>query len=76
MRRPSAFLCVTSLALLAACGADPVTPEKQAPSEPLAARWGNSSNVQACQQGGWRNLLSSTGQPFTSQGDCISHGAQ
>ena len=36
---------------------------------------GNSANVHQCQRDGWRSLVTSSGQPFTSQADCISHAA-
>ena len=41
-----------------------------------AAQGGNDDTAHACQQGGWANLTDpATGQPFTSQGACVSSGA-
>jgi hypothetical protein len=41
-----------------------------------AAQGGNSDTAHACQQGGWQSLTDpATGQPFTSQGACVSSGA-
>ena len=36
---------------------------------------GNSANVHRCHRDGWRSLVTSSGQPFTSQAACVSHGA-
>ena len=41
-----------------------------------AAQGGNDDTAHACQHGGWANLTDpATGQPFTSQGACVSSGA-
>jgi len=37
---------------------------------------GNSANAQACQQGGWANLVRADGTAFDNAGDCTSYGAQ
>jgi hypothetical protein len=37
---------------------------------------GNSANGKACQDGGWKTLLTSTGGTFKSQGVCVSYGAR
>lgn len=37
---------------------------------------GNSSNAQACQNGGWQDLRRSDGTTFDNQGDCVSYAAQ
>jgi hypothetical protein len=41
-----------------------------------SAGGGNSGNAQACQQGGWQNLVRSDGSTFKNQGDCVSYAAQ
>jgi hypothetical protein len=43
------------------------------PTAAMAA--GNSGNAQACQQGGWQNLVRQDGTGFTSTGDCVSYAA-
>jgi hypothetical protein len=43
---------------------------------PLAVASGNSANAQACQQGGWQNLVRQDGTWFTNTGDCVSYAAQ
>ena len=41
-----------------------------------AAQGGNDDTAHACQHGGWANRTDpATGQPFTSQGACVSSGA-
>jgi hypothetical protein len=41
-----------------------------------AAQGGNDDTAHACQHGGWASLTDpATGQPFTSQGACVSSGA-
>jgi hypothetical protein len=40
-----------------------------------AAAAGNSVNEKACQNGGWKTLLTSTGGAFKKQGACVSYGA-
>src|SRR5690242_14884462 len=41
-----------------------------------AAQGGNDDTAHACQHGGWAGLTDpATGQPFTSQGACVSSGA-
>ena len=66
MKRGSHMITVTALALailgIAAAGAE-------------AAAGGASDAAHLCQKGGWQNVLTSTGQPLTSQGDCISYAA-
>ena len=42
----------------------------------LAAKPGNSLNAKSCQKGGWQNLYTRAGQPFTSETSCASYGAQ
>ena len=43
---------------------------------PAAAQGGNDVTAHACQHGGWASLTDpATGQPFTSQGACVSSGA-
>ena len=42
----------------------------------FAAKGGNSEAAKACQHGGWRVLVSASGGPFASPGDCVNDGAQ
>jgi len=37
---------------------------------------GNSANARLCQNGGWQNVQTSDGVPFSSQGECVAAGAQ
>jgi hypothetical protein len=41
-----------------------------------AGNGGNSSNAQACQQGGWQNWRRADQTPFTNTGDCVSYAAR
>ena len=42
-----------------------------------SAAGGNSANAKLCQKGGWQNLNNvSTGLAFTTEGQCVSYGAQ
>lgn len=47
-------------------------------ANPVGNGPGNSANAKACQKGGWQNLarLGSSGEPFSSQGECVSFGAR
>jgi hypothetical protein len=36
---------------------------------------GNSAAALACQNDGWQNLVTSTGQSFTNQGECVAYAA-
>jgi hypothetical protein len=40
-----------------------------------AAAADNSANAKLCQKGGWRDLVTSTGAGFASEGDCVSYAA-
>ncbi len=37
---------------------------------------GNSENAKLCQQGGFEAFVTSTGQGFANQGECVSYAAQ
>jgi len=37
---------------------------------------GNSANAQLCQQDGWKSLVTSGGNAFKNQGDCVSYAAK
>ena len=37
---------------------------------------GNSTNAHLCQQGGWQDLTTSTGESFANTGDCVSYAAR
>jgi len=41
-----------------------------------SAGGGNSGNAQLCQQGGWKNVYTSTGGTFNNSGDCTSYAAK
>lgn len=41
-----------------------------------SAGGGNSVNAQLCQNGGWQTLVRANYTPFTSEGACVSYGAQ
>lgn len=41
-----------------------------------AGNGGNSAAAKLCQKGGWQDLVTSTGAPLTSQGECIAYAAQ
>ncbi len=41
-----------------------------------AADGGNSANAHLCQQGGWQDLTTSTGESFVNTGDCVSYAAR
>ena len=47
-----------------------------AAAQPAGPGPGNSPNAHACQEGGWQNLYTSTGERFSSQGECTSYAAQ
>jgi hypothetical protein len=60
------------LAAFAVLGAvSTVAQAKPAPPGP-----GNSAAAHACQNGGWQNLVSSGGQTFASQDECVAYAAQ
>ena len=40
-----------------------------------AGKGGNDDTAKLCNQGGWKLLLSRTGDPFSNQGDCVNDGA-
>lgn len=40
-------------------------------SAAAAASAGDVANVKLCQKGGWRDLVTSTGAGFASEGDCV-----
>jgi hypothetical protein len=42
----------------------------------VAAKGGNNDTAKQCQKGGWKTLVSETGDPFVGQGDCVNDGAQ
>jgi hypothetical protein len=42
----------------------------------VAAKGGNNDTAKQCQNGGWKMLVSQTGEPFKNQGDCVNDGAQ
>jgi hypothetical protein len=44
-------------------------------SAAAAATGGSSANAKLCQNGGWRDLVTSTGAAFASEGDCFSYAA-
>jgi hypothetical protein len=58
-----ALLAALVLALVLASGA-------------LAGNGGNAANAKLCQQSGWRTLMDSSGEPFASEDQCVSSGAQ
>ena len=41
-----------------------------------SAGGGNSANAHLCQNGGWQTLVRADYTPFTSEGACVSYGAQ
>ncbi len=41
-----------------------------------AADGGNSENTKLCQKNGWMGLVSSTGAPFASDGECVAYAAK
>ena len=41
-----------------------------------AADRGNSTAAKLCQEGGWMELSTSTGAPFTSAGECVAYAAR
>ena len=41
-----------------------------------AAKGGNNDTAKQCQRGGWKTLVSQTGEPFKNQGDCVNDGAR
>jgi hypothetical protein len=41
-----------------------------------AAKGGNNDTAKLCQNGGWKTLVSHTGDPFVNAGDCVNDGAQ
>jgi hypothetical protein len=41
-----------------------------------AAKGGNKDAASQCQHGGWKSLVSQTGEPFKNQGDRVNDGAQ
>ena len=59
---------VAALCWFAAAGVAWATPSGPGP--------GNSPNAHACQDGGWRQLTTSTGQPFSNEGECTSYAAK
>src|SRR5829696_7354449 len=41
-----------------------------------AAKGGNNDIAKLCQKGTWKTLVTNTGDPFATQGDCVNDGAQ
>lgn len=74
---PSALLVLATVAVVAGCGESPTTPAS--PRVPQASRSGgsgNSLNAKACQKNGWQGLVTSTGDPFSSEEACVSYAAE
>jgi len=46
------------------------------PAGVAAAGGGKSAIAKICQKGGWESLLTASGAGFTSEGACVSSGAQ
>src|SRR4051812_38632052 len=44
-------------------------------SKTVGADGGNSTSAKACQKGGWLDLMTASGDSFTSAGDCTSYAA-
>jgi hypothetical protein len=71
-RRISRFIPVLAvLGIVVALLASPML--NQSPAE--AAKGGNSQNAKVCQKGGWQNLMTSDGVPFSNEQECTSAGA-
>jgi hypothetical protein len=47
-----------------------------AQATPASPGPGNSAAAHACQKGGWQNLVTSGGQSFAGQDECVAYGAQ
>ncbi len=45
-------------------------------SPAAAAKGGNSANAKSCQKGGWQQLMTADGVPFSNQDECVSAGAK
>ena len=41
-----------------------------------AGAQGNADAAQACQRGGWQELVKEDGTPFANAGECVNHAAQ
>jgi hypothetical protein len=46
------------------------------PADLAVAGGGNSDNAEACQKGGWQELVREDLAEFANQGDCVSYAAQ
>lgn len=46
------------------------------PAGAQAADGGNSENAKRCQKNGWMGLVTATGAPFASDGDCVAYAAK
>ena len=62
--------------LLAACQGDPVGVTSPQLHPSFAVGGGNSTAAHLCQQGGYLNVLSSTGAGFANTGECVKYAAQ
>ena len=75
LRRLASAAALLALTALGACDAP------QAIGAPTGSRIsafvgdGNSSAAHLCYHGGWQNLATAEGTPFTSVGDCVSYAA-
>lgn len=63
------------LKCLVVIGALAVTVSVVAAGPAAAAKGGNNDAAKQCQKGGWKTLVSQTGEPFKNQGDCVNDGA-
>ena len=60
---------------LVVIGALAVAVSAVAAGSAAGAKGGNKDTAKQCQKGGWKTLVSQTGQPFKNQGDCVNDGA-
>lgn len=75
--RPSASLLLGTLGVVAGCGESPTSSASlRVPEARQAVGGGNSPNAKLCQKNGWLGLVSSTGDSFASEEECVSYAAQ